>query len=72
MSRYYACKIMEKTMKLTHQLFFDRSNCEVFVYDGYYTMTGNIFIDEAHKNVTFFSSGKTIFSNVVYHNIQVE
>ena len=58
--------------KIKLQIILDVSSCEVFINDGYYTMTGNIFADETHKNVTFFSSGKTIFSNVVYHNIQVE
>ena len=58
--------------KIKLQIILDVSSCEVFINDGYYTITGNVFADEEHNQVSFYSEGKAIFSNITYHNITVE
>ena len=57
--------------KIKLQIILDVSCCEVFINDGYYTMTGNIFADEDYDDVTLYASGKATFSNVTYHQIEV-
>lgn len=58
--------------KIKLQIILDVSCCEVFINDGYYTMTGNIFADEEHTGVSLFADGKATFSNVEYNQIVVE
>ncbi len=58
--------------KIKLQIILDNSSCEVFVNDGYYTMTGNIFADEANKNVSLFAKGNASFTNVKFNEIEVK
>ena len=57
--------------KIKLQIILDVSCCEVFINDGYYTMTGNIFADDDYDDVTLYAEGKATFSNVVFHEIEV-
>lgn len=58
--------------KIKLQIILDVSSCEVFINDGYYTMTGNIFADADHRNVSIYSQGKATFSNLSSHEIKVD
>lgn len=57
--------------KIKLQIILDVSSCEVFINDGYYTMTGNIFASENHDNVTIYCNGKASFSRLSFDNIDV-
>ena len=57
--------------KIKLQVILDISCVEVFINDGYYTMTGNIFADEDHNEIALFSNSNTTFSNITYNHINV-
>ena len=57
--------------KIKLQIILDVSSCEVFINDGYYTMTGNVFADATYNGVSLYADGKAGFSNVMFHEIKV-
>ena len=57
--------------KIKLQVILDISCVEVFINDGYYTMTGNIFADEDYNEIALFSNTDTTFSNISYSHINI-
>ena len=64
-------KVQPVNGKIKLQLILDISSLEVFINDGYYTMTGNIFAEEANKNVSLFAEGNARFTNITFNEIEV-
>lgn len=65
--------IMPINNKIKVQIFLDRSSVEVFVNDGYYTMTGTVFPKENDDQITFFSeNGEVRFEEITKYDIIVK
>ncbi len=59
--------------KIKLRLFLDVSSVEVFINDGYYTMTGTVFPDKDDTNIEFFvEDGSAIFSDITKYDLKVE
>lgn len=59
--------------KIKLRLFLDRSSLEVFINDGYYTMSGTLFPDKEETGVSFYASdGLARFENVVAYPLEVK
>lgn len=69
--RYQKVELIDGKVKL--QLFLDVSSCEVFINDGLFTMTGNIFPNlEEDKGIEFFSEGGSAeFYNIEKNDINI-
>ena len=69
--RYAKVEPIDNKIKL--QILLDVSSCEVFINDGYYTQTGNIFAPLIAKDISLFSeNGKVSFMNINYNHIDIE
>lgn len=63
-------KVEQNNNKIKLQILLDISSCEVFINDGYYTMTGNIFQKEQTNSLSFFvENGEADFININYNHI---
>ncbi|OQC10059.1 MAG: Sucrose-6-phosphate hydrolase [Tenericutes bacterium ADurb.Bin087] len=58
---------------ITLELFLDVSSVEVFINDGYYTMSGVVYPSTDSTNITFFSEeGTATLKSLVKHDIEVK
>lgn len=54
------------------RIFLDNTGCEVFVNDGYATLTANIYADETDEGIEFFASeGSAVLKSAVKYDIVV-
>ena len=58
-------KVQPENNKIKLDIFVDVSSIEVFINDGYYTMSGNVFPNQNDDGIAFVSNGAT-FSNASY------
>lgn len=62
-----------KDNKLKLRIFLDKSSVEVFIDDGYYTMSGTVFPDETDDNIEFFvENGVASFNGIKKYDIVVK
>jgi beta-fructofuranosidase len=66
------CDLDEATDRIRFQIFLDVCSAEIFINDGRFTMTGNMFPDEEDTGVVFFSEGECQFESIVKYDIVVE
>lgn len=66
------CDLDEVTDRIRFQIFLDVCSAEIFINDGRFTMTGNMFPDEEDTGVVFFSEGECQFESIVKYDIVVE
>lgn len=71
LSGFRYAKVEPINGKIKLQIIQDVSSVEVFINDGYYTMTGNIFADAEYENVSLIASGNATFTNLKFNEIQV-
>ncbi len=65
--------VMPINNKIKLQVFLDRSSVEVFVNDGYYTMTGTVFPKENDDQIVFFSeNGAVRFNEITKYDINTK
>lgn len=58
--------------KIKFEIFVDVSSVELFINDGYYTMSGLVFPTEAGKDISFFTEGGSAhLTSGVFHDIEV-
>lgn len=59
--------------KIKFQIFVDKTSVEVFINDGYYTQTGNIFPNINDDGINLFvENGSVIINNINYNHISLE
>ncbi len=69
--RYCPVNVMDNKIKL--HIFLDNSSVEVFINDGYYTMTGTVFPNEKDDKVALFSTnGETTFANIKKYDLVIK
>jgi beta-fructofuranosidase len=66
-------KVMPKANQtITLEIFLDVSSVEVFINDGYYTMTGVVYPDQSSDQIAFYTSNGTATLNaLIKHDIEV-
>ena len=58
--------------KIKLEIFLDVNSVEVFINDGYYTMTGTTFTPEGNDSVSLYAeNGTAYFENVSKWHINV-
>lgn len=67
------CPVEVKNNKIKLRIFLDNSSVEVFVNDGYYTMTGTVFPNEKDDKVALFSTqGEATFENIKKYDLVIK
>lgn len=68
--RYAKVEPIDDKIKL--QILLDVSSCEVFINDGYYTQTGNVFAPLDATDISLFvEDGKASFEKITYNHIDI-
>lgn len=58
--------------KIHLEIFLDVNSVEVFINDGYYTMTANIFSNLENREIAIYNDGgKGTISNIVYNHLDI-
>ena len=58
--------------KIKFQIFVDKTSVEIFINDGYYTQTGNIFPNINDTGINLFATnGSVIINNINYNHISL-
>ena len=63
---------VEKTDEIELRVFLDVCSAEVFINDGRYTITGNMYPDPDDIGVEFFAEGGEAAVSAVKYDIVVE
>ena len=59
--------------KIKFQIFVDKTSVEVFINDGFYTQTGNIFPNIEDNGINLFvENGTAVINNINYNHISLE
>ena len=67
------CKVEPIDNKIKIEIYLDVNSVEIFINDGYYTMTGTVFAPSGNNNIALFSeNGTTNFSNITKAEIFVQ
>ena len=67
------CKVDPIDGKIKLEIFLDINSIEVFINNGYYTMTGTTFTPLGNDSVALFAENcEATFSNLTKHEIVVE
>ncbi|MGM9874253.1 MAG: glycoside hydrolase family 32 protein [Bacilli bacterium] len=57
--------------KITLEIYVDVSSVEVFINDGYYTMSGLVYPTNNELNYSVYSTGKSKITNLIKNTIEV-
>lgn len=67
------CPVNSSNGKVKLHIFLDKSSVEVFINDGYYTMTGTVFPNETDDKVALFTtSGQALFENIKKYDLVIK
>lgn len=57
--------------KIKLRIFLDNTSCEVFVNDGYATLTANVYADDSDDGIEFFADGGAVLVSAEKYDIKI-